>query len=156
MHIIIFTCSYDSHPHASPPPHTHTLTQLNPNGLLSFGTRIDAIGGTFLPTTFLAGGAKLAAPFWTDHDVRIAGRILYRFTDDVSLLTRVGASISAAFDTSFSPLSLFVATWDGVPRFAGTANEVWNKQGVGIHTRVTTAVCTHLAHMWLFILRSNV
>ena len=103
------------------------------------------ISGRFLPTSFLAGGAKLAAPFWADHDVRIAGRIVYRFTDDVSLLTRVGADISDAFDTSFSPLSLFIATWDGVPRFGGTANEVWNKQGMGIHTRVTTVHTWHIS-----------
>ena len=70
----------------------------------------------FLPLPFpLAANEILIAPFWNDYDVTQGGDILFRFSNDETLLSAVGALINDAFLSGFSPQVLFIATWDGVP-----------------------------------------
>lgn len=88
--------------------------QVNANGVISFRNSFD----DFIPNPFpLTSVDILIAPFWDDHDVRIEGRILYRFSEEASLLEEVGASVNASFGLSFTPTLLFIATWEGVAQF---------------------------------------
>ena len=94
---------------------------MNINGVISFGNPFPNYNTRLFP---LLTNDVLMAPFWDDQDHRGPGQVLYRFTEDASLLERVGTTISAAFATTFSPRLLFIATWDraigfiifGVPR----------------------------------------
>ena len=54
----------------------------------------------------------MIAPFW--DDVLIPAEVYYRFAADPSLLEEVGGNISDAFNTSFTPTQLFIATWNRV------------------------------------------
>ena len=47
----------------------------------------------------------------------IAGRLFYRFSTDETLLQEVGAAISSAFVSNFSPTSLFIATWEEMRKY---------------------------------------
>ena len=48
----------------------------------------------------------------------------YRFSDEDELLGEVGYNISTAFEVTFQPTQLFIATWDRVPIYGGAADEV--------------------------------
>ena len=81
----------------------------------------------FTPEIFplLSGRDDLViAPFWDDVDIRIAGQIQYRQTNASVLLNQVGTNISNAFNTSFSPVLLFIATWNEVAARSGTTDIV--------------------------------
>ena len=95
--------------------------QVNTNGMLSFGFSF----GDYIPQTFPLSYVQpyaLIALYWDDHDVRGKGQIYYRFTKDEVLLDSVGSNISFAFNTSFSPTWLFIATWDEVVEYLGNSN----------------------------------
>lgn len=94
------------------------LSQVNTNGVLSFGTFFDDFTPESFPLSFIRPIA-LIAPYWDDHDVRAGGLILYRSIQDEFLLDLVGSNISTAFNISFSPTSLFVATWNEVGEYLG-------------------------------------
>lgn len=100
----------------------------------------------------LSASIPLIAPLWDDYDATGGGnigllpplgsdesfsqnlqlpptgppilpaQIVFRTADDEALLAEVGSSVNDAFDVDFSPTSLFIATWDGVPRFGSPAN----------------------------------
>ena len=81
----------------------------------------------FTPETFpldLGRDDLVIAPFWDDVDFRIAGQVLYRQTNSPDLLNQVGTNISNVFNTSFSPVLLFIATWNEVAASSGTADTV--------------------------------
>ena len=89
--------------------------QVNTNGVISF--RISFLD--FIPSPFPLNTADvLIAPFWDDFDVGQGGDILFRQTNDESLLEAVGTRIEEGLMWDFSPTLLFIATWDGVPGFA--------------------------------------
>ena len=96
------------------------IAQVNANGVLSFGGPFSA----HTPRPFPLFPDRLIAPFWNDIDIRTAGSIFYRFTDDEGLLNQVGSSIRNAYSSIFSPTLLFIATWDAVARFGGFSTEV--------------------------------
>ena len=90
------------------------LLQVNTNGVLSF--RFPFLD--FLPRPFpLDSGEVLIAPFWDDFDLRQGGQILFRQTSDENLLSTVGVMINETLMCNFSPTTLFIATWNGVPGF---------------------------------------
>jgi hypothetical protein len=62
----------------------------------------------------LAINRVLIAPFWTfiNNNAIVARQIFYRYSDNQTLRSEVGSLISNAFQDSFSPSFLFVATWD--------------------------------------------
>ena len=81
----------------------------------------------FTPEIFplLSGRDDLViAPFWDDVDIRIAGQVQYRQSNASVLLNQVGTNISNAFNTSFSPVLLFIATWNEVAASSGTTDIV--------------------------------
>ena len=91
------------------------ILQVNTNGVLSFRNPFF----NFVPNPFpLNTNNVLIAPFWDDFDLRLGGQILFRETNDESLLDTVGALINEIFMWEFTPTLLFIATWDGVPGFA--------------------------------------
>ena len=93
--------------------------------MLSFESVFD----DFTPEMFPLAARRddhIIAPFWDDVDFRKFGQVLFRLTSFEALLNEVGKTINDAFNTTFSPTSLFIATWDGVPAFSetGTSNLV--------------------------------
>ena len=99
------------------------IMQVNTNGVLSFQQSF----GAFSPQSFPLDHTELTAVvalYWADHDIRIGGLIFYRVTEDEVLLDSVGSEISSAFNTSFSPTWLFIATWEEVVDYAGHPNIV--------------------------------
>ena len=92
-----------------------THLQVNANGVLSFRGPFSS----FFPNPFPVFSVPLIAPFWADHDLRFSGDLFYRYSTEQSLLDEVGSNISDAFQVSFRPSVLFIATWSGVPPFSG-------------------------------------
>lgn len=95
-------------------------TQVNANGVLSFGTSF----GDFTPDPFPLPTRinTLIALHWADHNVRLGdGEIFYRISEDTALLSEIGTNISVSFSTNFSPSSLFIATWENVREYLSSA-----------------------------------
>ena len=91
--------------------------QVNTNGVLSF--RSSFLGTD--PVSFpLLSSDILIAPFWDTFDIGQGGQILFRHTNDATILTQVDAAIN---DAEFSAALAFIVTWDSVPGFL-TANTV--------------------------------
>ena len=100
-------------------PYIVHFIQVNTNGVLSFRQPFD----TSTPQPFpLAGDEILLAPFWDGHDILQGGRILYRFSTEPSLLSRVGERVGDAFELTFAPNLLFVVTWDDVAQFISSVS----------------------------------
>ena len=93
---------------------------MNSNGILSFRNNFTS----FSPETFPTSNDVLIAPFWDDVNINVAGDIFYRFTTDQFLLDEVGGDISDAFEVTFEPTLLFIATWDEVAPFGGSSSLV--------------------------------
>jgi hypothetical protein len=99
-----------------------TCVQVGLNGLLSFRAPSDSIFPSRVPPPLSANSPLLTnytliAPFWDriyfgNRQTGQVGRILYRYSDNQTLLDRIGTYISTAFDSSFSPRLLFITTWD--------------------------------------------
>ena len=88
--------------------------QVNVNGVVSFRDPFSVFSGAPFP---IVNNRPLLALYWDDHDATEQGEIFYRTSQDQCLINEVGTNISDAFSTDFTPSSLFIATWDGVPRF---------------------------------------
>ena len=78
------------------------------------------------PRTLPRSSPPLIAPYWHDFDPTIGGAIYYRQTNDSQQLqlfhTRLSLALNAAGGLSnFSPTLLFIATWDQVPQYSGSA-----------------------------------
>ena len=96
------------------------LLQVNSFGTLSFsGPFLD-----FPPQRFPIPFDGLIAPFWSSNDNRFGGQILYRFTDNQTVLDAISANISAAFDTNFYPVTAFIVTWNQVSDIFGPVDLV--------------------------------
>ena len=50
--------------------------------------------------------------------------MLYRFTDEQSILDEIALNVSSAFGVEFAPSTAFIATWDRLPEFDGPADVV--------------------------------
>ena len=91
------------------------ILQVNNNGMVSFESGVGAFFATPFPLNDTQG---LIAVYWTDVDTRLneSGTVWYRETTDAALLRRFHDDISGAFPTQriFSPISLFITTWDHV------------------------------------------
>ena len=100
--------------------------QVNTNGLLSFGTPM-----TSSPTEpFPLAGPSLVAPFWSDVDTSGTGEIFFRedsTISDFTLIENVTAEVTRAFVEdfgSFTPTTVFVATWNQVGYYNGNTDLV--------------------------------
>ena len=87
---------------------------MNVDGILSFRQNLYRLNEPFpLPNDVLV------APFWDNvanggyYRDRYA-HVLYRFTTEQSVLDEIATNISSAFDVDFTPVTAFIATWDGV------------------------------------------
>ena len=92
---------------------------MNANGVISFRKDFEDYDSKPFP---LLTDDILIAPFWEDVDINIAGQIFYRFSNDSSLLSLFQSYINDS--SNFSPVSLFIATWDGVAQLDGDRNMV--------------------------------
>ena len=69
---------------------------------------------------------KLIAPFWADVDTRAAGMVWYRLSNTTVDINFARDYIEVGFPTQplFTPLSVFVATWEGVGYYDRRSNLV--------------------------------
>ena len=88
--------------------------QVNANGVISFRRVFFQHWTSPFP---LDSDDILIAPFWDDIDIRDSGQIFYRFSNDLILLSRFQSDINDG--SGFSPVSLFIATWDRVAAYNG-------------------------------------
>ena len=97
----------------------HTCTQVNSNGVLSFGYSFISSYPEFSGAT---NNYALIAPFWADINTNIRGTIYYRFANITSSI--VTTLDSYIMDSSFSPSLVFIATWDGVAEYGTIGQDV--------------------------------
>ena len=106
--------------------------QIGANGVLSFRHPSSSIVPPHIhPPAYnrsiLATNHTLIAPYWTsfsDNDVaRVVRQILYRYSDNQTLLNETASHINAAFQDDFAPSFIFIATWI-VNRPRSTSNYV--------------------------------
>ncbi|KAL7981567.1 hypothetical protein Chor_005655 [Crotalus horridus] len=93
---------------------------VNNNGVVSFNVLVSQ----FTPESFpLADGRAFIAPFWADVHNGIRGEIYYRETTDPVLLKKVSKDIRKYFKnlSSFTAVSVFIATWDEVTFYGGSS-----------------------------------
>ena len=100
-------------------------TQINDNGVISFGNRYNVRTPLSLP---LNDTTKIIAPYWADVDTRGIGQVFYRQTTDPSLLARATSEIRAAFSSAanITITDLLIATWDNVGYYNYTSDKVRN------------------------------
>ena len=95
--------------------------QVSTNGVVSFGYDFtDSISRPFPLST----SDILLAPFWDDSNVEIGGQILFRLSDNQTLLYQVGYIIYDHLEYYFTPTMLFIVTWNRIPEFGGSPNIV--------------------------------
>ena len=97
------------------------MMQVSTNGILSFGSHfIDPDSHPFPLST----SDILIAPFWDDSNVENGGQVLFRLSDNQTLLNKVGSTINDTLEFDFTPTMLFIVTWRGIPEFDGSQNIV--------------------------------
>ena len=89
-----------------------SLFQVNTNGALSFGERLQRSSGEGLSMANTA----LIAPFWADVGTREIGEVFYRQTNKPIYVAMVTDDIHGVFESAhgFAPSVLFIATWNSV------------------------------------------
>ena len=95
-----------------------SLLQVNNNGDITFTFPLSK----YTPEPFpLENDLQMIAPYWADVDTRGTGSVYYRETQNSSLLQRARNDVRSTFVelSSFTPTSLFVATWFRVGYFSG-------------------------------------
>ena len=99
------------------------FTQINDNGVISFGSRYNVRTSLSFP---LSGRIRLIAPYWADVDTRGTGNIFYRQTTDLNLLARATSEIRAAFPESrnITIQNLLIATWYRVGYYYQSSDKV--------------------------------
>ena len=95
--------------------------QVSTNGVVSFGSHFSNYNSRHFP---LSTGDKLIAPFWDNSNVRNGGQVLFRLSDNQTLLNQVGSTINDALEFDFTPTMLFIVTWSGLPEYGGSQNIV--------------------------------
>ena len=66
----------------------------------------------------------LIAPFLDNSNVQNGGQILFRLSDNQTLLNEVGSTINDTLEFDFTPTMLFIATWSEIPEYGGSQNIV--------------------------------
>ena len=89
-------------------------SQIYPNGFLSFNYY-----WYWSSQTLSLSDVPLIAPFWVGFFIMNSGRILYRQTNDTTLLQRARDQLQELFPSSgnFTPTTLFIATWERVAEY---------------------------------------
>ena len=86
--------------------------QVSAYGVISFGASYST-----LPLPFpLSSSHVLIAPFWDYFNVQNSGQVLFRLSDNQTLLNEVGSTINGSLGFDFTPTMLFIATWIRIPQ----------------------------------------
>ena len=103
-------CSHDS---------KNYYMQVSTNGVVSFGATFTDYDSHPFP---LSTSDILITPFW---DVLIyGGQILFRLSDNQTLLNQVGSTINDSLEYDFTPTMLFIVTWNRILENGGSLNLV--------------------------------
>ena len=87
--------------------------QVNIYGVVSFGATFT---DSFTRPFPLSTSDKLIAPFWDITLIIENGeQVLFRLSDDQTLLNKVGSTINDTLEFDFSPTMLFIVTWRVIP-----------------------------------------
>ena len=97
-------------------------SQVSTYGVLSFRQSFFDFSPEPFPLSFQ--NDILIAPFWDDSDNSAGGQVLYRFTDDQSILEEIATNISDTFEVNFNPATAVIVTWDSLPQFSGPVSTV--------------------------------
>ena len=99
--------------------------QVSTNGVISFGATFTNHHSHPFPLSARLSDI-LIAPFWDDSNVVTGGQILFRLSDNQTLLNEVGSTInnSLEYDYDFTPTMLFIVTWNRIPEYGGSSNIV--------------------------------
>ena len=98
------------------------IMQVSTNGVVSFGATFTEYYSRPFPLSSTSD--ILIAPFWDDSNVQYGGQVLFRLSDNQTLLNKVGSTINDTLEFDFSPTMLFIVTWRGIPESGGSQNIV--------------------------------
>ena len=94
------------------------IMQVSTTGVVSFGAPFT--NPSSRPFR-LSTSDILIAPFWDNSN---GGQVLFRLSDNQTLLNEVGSNINDTLEFDFTPTMLFIVTWRGIPEFGGSQNIV--------------------------------
>ena len=99
--------------------------QVHENGLISFGSTLRDQTPAAFPLT---NKAYAAAPYWADVNTERGGRIWYRQTNDVMIISRATRNVIRAFPpyTRFMATWVVIVTWDEVTFFGASGSHRQN------------------------------
>ena len=123
------------------------FTQINENGVISFGSPFNVHTPSSLP---LNGTDEIIAPYWADVDTRRTGNIYYRQTTDPSLLFKANREIRAAFPMcgDVTIQNLLIATWHRVGYHFTKSDKVRSLVFIiGGRKRGGVALLIHFSHI---------
>ena len=83
------------------------IMQVSTNGVVSFGTNFIDHDSRPFP---LSTSDILIAPFWYNSNFGNDGLVLFRLSDNQTLLNEVGSTINDTVEFDFSPTMLFIVT----------------------------------------------
>ena len=92
--------------------------QVSTNGVVSFGAPFT--NPFSRPFPLLSTSDILIAPFWDDSNVENGGQILFRLSENQTLLNQVGSIINDCLEYDFTPTMLFIVTWNRIPDYRGS------------------------------------
>ena len=113
--IINMLCSHE---------YKNIIMQVSTNGVVTFGSEFT---NAYYPRPFPLRRTymyKLIAPFWDNSNVRNGGQVLFRLSDNQTLLNQVGSTINDTLEFDFTPTMIFIATWSGLPEYRSSQNIV--------------------------------
>ena len=97
------------------------ILQASKKGVVSFGATLTDFVSRPFP---LSTSDILIAPFWDDSNVENGGQVLFRLSDNQTLLNEVGSTINDTLEFDFTPTMLFIVTWSGITAFIRSQNFV--------------------------------
>ena len=93
--------------------------QVSTNGLVFLGSTLRY----YYPRPFPLS-QRIIAPFWDVSSVYNGGQVLFRRSDNQTLLNQVGSIINDRLEYDFTPTMLFIVTWNRIPEYRGSSNLV--------------------------------
>ena len=99
------------------------IMQVSTNGVVSFGVPFYEFDSRPFPLS--RSDIMLIAPFWDDSSLLNGGQILFRLSDNQTLLNEVGSTINDTLEFDFTPTMLFIVTFSGIPEYgAGESQNI--------------------------------
>ena len=92
------------------------IMQVSTNGVVSFGSALNYYSSRPFPLRY-----AIIAPFWDLSNVENGGHILFRLSENQTLLNQVGSIINDHLEYDFTPTMLLIVTWDRIPEFSGSS-----------------------------------